>query len=92
MRVNIENDGLEVDLGAESFAPSPDGLGLFSIRERLQYLGGSLEVESDAGSWHPDDHVVPLKISCKAWRPSPATPSGQAGHPKASTALPSPPV
>ena len=62
MGVEIENDGLEVDLGAESLLPSPDGLGLFSIRERLQYLGGSLKVESEPGQGTKMSLWVPLKI------------------------------
>jgi PAS domain S-box-containing protein len=41
MRITIENDWG----GAESPMLSPDGPWIFSIRERLRYLGGSLEVE-----------------------------------------------
>jgi PAS domain S-box-containing protein len=61
MRVTIENDGVEVDLGAESPLPSPNGLGLFSIRERLQHLGGSLEVESGLGHGTRMSLAAPLK-------------------------------
>ena len=46
MWIKIENDGAELDLAAESSSPSPDELGLFSIRQRLKYLGGRLEVEA----------------------------------------------
>ncbi len=59
--VEIENDGLEVDLGTETLAPSPNGLGLFSIRERLRYLGGRLQVESDPGHGTKMSLWVPLK-------------------------------
>jgi signal transduction histidine kinase len=62
MGVEIENDGLEVDLGAEALLPSPNGLGLFSIRERLKYLGGSLKVESEPGHGTRMSLWVPLKI------------------------------
>lgn len=62
MGVEIDNDGLEVDLGAETLAPSPNGLGLFSIRERLKYLGGSLQVESEPGHGTKMSLWVPLKI------------------------------
>ena len=60
MRLNIENDGREVDLGAESPLSSPDDLRLFSIRERLQYLGGSLEVELGPGPRTLTSIMVPL--------------------------------
>ena len=61
MWVKIENDGAELDLAAESFSPSSDGLGLFSIRERLKYLGGRLEVESAPDQGTLLTMVVPLK-------------------------------
>ncbi len=61
MGVVIENDGVEVDLGAESPLPSPNGLGLFSIGERLKYLGGSLEVEFAPGHGTRMSLTVPLK-------------------------------
>jgi PAS domain S-box-containing protein len=61
MWVKIENDGAELDLAAEAFSPSPDGLGLFTIRERLKYLGGRLEVESAANQGTLLTMVVPLK-------------------------------
>ena len=44
MRITIENDW-----AAESPMLSPDGPWVFSIRERLRYLGGSLEVEFAPG-------------------------------------------
>ncbi len=61
MWVKIENDGAELDLATESFSPSPDGLGLFSILERLKYLGGRLEVESTPNQGTLLTMVVPLK-------------------------------
>jgi signal transduction histidine kinase len=61
MKVNIENDGLEVDLGAEAPLPSPGGLGIFSIKERLKHLGGSMEVESISGLGTRMSLRVPLK-------------------------------
>ena len=57
----VENDGVALDLAAESFVPSPDGLGLFSIRERLKYLGGHLEVEVAPDQWSRLTMLVPLK-------------------------------
>ncbi|MCL4502921.1 MAG: PAS domain S-box protein [Deltaproteobacteria bacterium] len=61
MWVKIENDGVELNLAAESFSPSPDGLGLFSIRERLKYLGGRLDVEVAPDQASMLTMVVPLK-------------------------------
>lgn len=61
MVVKIENDGDRLDLGTDSFAPSPDGLGLFSIRERLRYLGGRLEVQPEDGQGTLVTMMVPLK-------------------------------
>lgn len=61
MRVKIENDGAKLDLAAESLWPSPDLLGLFSIQERLKYLGGRLEVKSEPNQYSLVTMVVPLK-------------------------------
>ncbi len=61
MQVKIENDGVMGELTAESALPSPNELGLFSIRERLKYLGGRLEVESEPGQGSRVTLVVPLK-------------------------------
>lgn len=61
MGVKIESDGAEFDLSPESLLPSPSGLGLFSFRERLKYLGGRLEVESEPNHGTQVNLVVPLK-------------------------------
>ncbi len=62
MGVDIENDGLAAEPGPESTLPSPGELGLFSIRERLKYLGGSLQVESGPGQGTRMSLRVPLKF------------------------------
>ncbi len=62
LAVEIENDGLEMDLGPESLMPSAGGLGLFGIRERLKYLGGSLDVEAIPGQGTKMILKVPLKF------------------------------
>ena len=62
MGVEIENDGLEMELGPDALLPAPNELGLFSIRERLQYLGGSLKVESEPGQRTRMCLWVPLKF------------------------------
>jgi len=61
MGVKIENDGAELDLNVESFWPSSDGLGFFSIRERLKCLGGRLEVKTAPNYGTLVTMMVPLK-------------------------------
>ena len=50
IRITVEDDGVGFDATGfgETFGAS-GGFGLFSIRERLNHLGGSLAVESDSG-------------------------------------------
>ena len=48
------------------FVPSPQlnitgGFGLFSIRERLNYLGGSIEIESKPGQGAHITLIAPIK-------------------------------
>ncbi len=62
MGVDIENDGFMAEPGPESTLPSPGELGLFSIRERLKFLGGSLQVESGPGLGTRMSLRVPLKF------------------------------
>jgi signal transduction histidine kinase len=47
--IAVEDDGVGI---ASPVAPADaaDGFGLFSIRERARYLGGSLEIESEPGA------------------------------------------
>ncbi len=56
MRVRVEGEGVGLGISADTPSGRPNGLGLFSIRERLSYLGGQLEVD-EAGV----TLVVPLK-------------------------------
>jgi PAS domain S-box-containing protein len=45
--INVMDDGTGFISGVESFTSNrAGGFGLFSIRERLSYLGGSIEIES----------------------------------------------
>jgi len=60
VQVSIENDGVGWDPRAGSPLLSPNGLGLFGIRERLQYLGGRLEVEFEPGQGNRLTLVMPL--------------------------------
>ena len=49
-RVTVEDNGRGFDVGAEVFRTHPEGgFGLFSIRERMEYMGGSLEIISEKG-------------------------------------------
>lgn len=61
LSVQIDNDGANWDLSAEPRQSTPDGLGLFSIRERLKYLGGHLEVQSAPEGGTRVTMTVPLK-------------------------------
>jgi signal transduction histidine kinase len=48
LRVKIEDDGLGMGISADA-ANGPSGFGFFSIKERLKYLGGQLDVVSEPG-------------------------------------------
>ena len=51
IRVSIEDDGVGFDPAILSESSPPGrGYGLFSIRERLGLLGGTLEIESNSGT------------------------------------------
>jgi PAS domain S-box-containing protein len=62
VQVSIENDGVGWDPRAGSPLLSPNGLGLFGIRERLQYLGGRLEVDFEPGHGSRVTLVAPLNF------------------------------
>lgn len=49
LRVEVEDDGVGFEAGPETRLTDHGGFGLFSIRERLQVLGGSLEIISVPG-------------------------------------------
>ena len=72
VRIVVADDGI-------GFVPSPQlnktgGLGLFSIRERLNYLGGSIEIESKPGQGTHITLVAPVK------REKIENDEGQRGH------------
>ena len=60
LKIRIEDDGLGMGVSADA-ASGPFGFGFFSIRERLQYLGGRLEVVSEPGYGTRVTLQVPLK-------------------------------
>jgi len=50
IRINVVDDGVGFKSPAEGFASGKTaGFGLFSIRERLSYLGGGVDIESKPG-------------------------------------------
>ena len=50
VRVEVADDGIGFDRSrAEKDTESSGGLGLFTVRERLEHFGGSLEIESEPG-------------------------------------------
>ena len=60
--INVDDDGIGFDMSAaEKKMGSEGGFGLFSIRERLKYLGGSLECNSQAGQGTRISLIAPLK-------------------------------
>ena len=58
----VEDDGIGLDLSEiESVMPSRGKFGLFSIRERLNYLGGNIKIESEPGHGTRVILTAPLK-------------------------------
>ncbi|MHC4286386.1 MAG: sensor histidine kinase [Planctomycetota bacterium] len=50
IRVSVEDDGLGFEPAeAESMVTNKEAFGLFSIRERLEHLGGNLDIDSAPG-------------------------------------------
>lgn len=50
IRITVEDDGVGFDaVRADIHSARPSGFGLFTIRERLNYLGGKFEVDSAPG-------------------------------------------
>lgn len=48
--IEVSDDGIGMDATeATQFAPSASGFGLFSVRESIELLGGTLEIESGRG-------------------------------------------
>jgi len=62
--VNVIDDGVGFKSPAEGFGTGKTaGFGLFSIRERLSYLGGSIDIESKHGEGTGVTLVAPLKCA-----------------------------
>jgi two-component system NarL family sensor kinase len=50
IRVEVEDDGCGFNVDALQASGAGDHFGLFNIRERIQYLGGDMEIRSTPGS------------------------------------------
>lgn len=68
MWITVEDDGVGMDHSRISpHSRGSGGFGLFSIRERLHYLGGRVEVESQVGRGTQVTLMVPLQHARKAY-------------------------
>jgi len=63
IRINVIDDGVGFVSPVENLASDKTGgFGLFSIRERLNYIGGSLEVDTNQGHGTRVTLVIPAKL------------------------------
>jgi PAS domain S-box-containing protein len=63
LRITVEDDGVGFDpADVQRRLIRGGGFGLFSIRERLEYLGGAFEMKSAPGSGTAVTLVAPLKV------------------------------
>ena len=61
LRITVEDSGEGFDATMIPVAGDGKGFGIFSIRERLRYLGGRLEIESEPGNGSRFALVVPVE-------------------------------
>ena len=63
IRIEVVDDGIGFDTSQIDFGRAPDkgGFGFFSIRERLNFLGGNFQVESKPGEGTLAVLTAPLK-------------------------------
>lgn len=66
MRIDVEDDGIGFYARESGSDQRSIGFGLFSIRERLEHLGGRLKVESDPGRGTRITMVLPLRLEKKS--------------------------
>jgi len=67
IRVSVEDDGLGFDqVEVTSMASKKAEFGLFSIRERLEQLGGTIEIDSKPGRGSKITMTAPLKNTDQA--------------------------
>lgn len=61
IQIFVEDDGVGFDTGLGGRCCETGGFGLFSIRERLEYLGGGCEIDSGPGQGTRAVLALPLK-------------------------------
>ena len=61
--LTIKDDGIGFDTSKLKSLTDPVGFGLFSIRERIEYIGGNLLIESESGKGTRIIMSVPIKDS-----------------------------
>jgi CheY-like chemotaxis protein len=70
IQVSVEDEGIGFDVA--QLGPHTGGLGLFSIRERFGYSGGSLEIDTAPGTGCRIELLMPLQAST-AQKPGPGS-------------------
>ncbi len=50
IRLTVRDEGIGMGNGAKAVAAEQDGFGLFSLRERIDFLGGDMQVSSSPGN------------------------------------------
>ncbi|HYE31465.1 MAG TPA: PAS domain S-box protein [Methylomirabilota bacterium] len=63
LRIIIEDDGVGFDPAKMAGGSDGSGFGLFSVRERLDYLGGRVKIRSEPGLGTRVTLLAPLKLS-----------------------------
>lgn len=64
IKINVEDDGIGFDVSKTQYhVDKAGGFGLFRIRERLNYLGGQIKIESEPNSGTRISLVVPVKCN-----------------------------
>ncbi len=66
VRVVVQDEGIGFDVEQLDSPERPPGFGLFDIRERLSYLGGVLQIESQPGAGTRVAMIMPLKLQEQA--------------------------
>jgi signal transduction histidine kinase len=63
IKIIVEDDGKGFDVaGLDSKPSGSKGFGLFSVRERLAHIGGTLNIQSEAGKGTKVILLAPLDI------------------------------
>ena len=66
VRVVVQDAGVGFDMAQPDSRGRPPGFGLFNVRERLNYVGGVLQIESQPGAGTRVAMIVPLKLQEQA--------------------------